>query len=115
MTSKLHINLQEGRIEVDGSEEFVREIYQDFKESFTKQSLMLIQAKSSVQKTSALKSIPQNTDHEVANVNEKILKAKIPKQAKNKAKGGGAYQVLDIDLGELETFYNSYKIQSSKV
>lgn len=109
VTTKLTINLRDGVLDVEGSEQFVREIYGDFKGEVAK--------RKSLDATSGLRiEAPQMTVEQVkaAIPNETEKKRADGKASGHKLRGGKFKPAFDpnLDLKGLSEFYNSLKPQN---
>ena len=89
-TTKIHINLKQGILEAEGSEEFVEKIYRDFKDNL--ETKMDMSSHQEAPPTPRAPDKPQSTPKKAA--------AKKPKASKAKAKSSSndASLVKDLDL-----------------
>ncbi len=92
MTSKLHINLSIGLIEVEGSEELVRDIYADFQKNLTSHTGLQLE-------TDTPKG---NTENKSGAAKSKSKAADKPKTTK---KSGSSGEQLDV----VSEFFNNSK------
>lgn len=118
MDTKLAINLREGTITAEGSEEFVRFIYADFKESVSKQAVQISQP--------LLLEAGKSGKNEDTSVEGKVATNKTQSKGRSSSSGGrekskgGEYKptfVSTLNLKGLEQFYDAFdpKNHSDKI
>ncbi len=106
MSTKIRIDLSQGIVEAEGSESFVRMIYDDFKERIDNSKK--IQSKIAQ---------PQATKQSTKLPPKK--KKEIPQKRKATPKNSNPKMVNDLDLSgrdcgtSLKDFYNQYKVKSN--
>ncbi len=100
MEAKLHIDLEQGTIEVEGGEEFVREIYRDFKDRISKSAPSVAKKTNGGQE--AKKEVPPT--HKPKAKQPKKEPLTIVKELDLAAKG---------DKPSLKDFYSGYNVRSN--
>ena len=105
MQTKIRIDIIQGVVEAEGSEEFVKTIYEDFKVRFSEKKGDLSSTKPKIKKT---KSKPSN-----------VSKEEVGKKRKTNSKNSIPKTVNDLDLSgknyefSLKEFYSQYKVKSN--
>lgn len=109
MNTKLAINLVEGTVEVEGTEEFVRFVYEDFKEHLSK-------------KVAVRSASTPPLEHEQASVRLITDQSPTPKKRKagsgdsGKSRAAGAYKPkfnTALDLTGLEQFFDDWNPENN--
>lgn len=106
MQTKLHVNLVEGLIDVEGDEKFVREIYNDFKNdlrAFGKQSLgAVLEKKQKPEKETSKRETKRKARR------TKTTAKKTDDEGKSKAPAYRPSLVKDLNLSGLSEFYTQF-------
>lgn len=112
MNARLSINLSEGTVEAEGSEEFVRFIYQDFKESLSRHVVRPLTERPS--EHTALPPQPALLSDQSKEPQKRPSRnpAKTAKTKDSKKQRNADYKPTfnkDLDLTGLDTFYDEFK------
>jgi hypothetical protein len=112
--TKLVINLMEGIVEVEGTEDFVRFIYQDFKENLSKQVIIRPAASLPLQREPEQRLLAKE-DKELPKKTAEVPRKPAASGEKKKS-GSGAYKPTfnsKINLTGVETFYDELKPENN--
>ncbi len=105
MSTKLMINLRDGIVTVEGSEEFVRTIYQDFKERIAKLTIFPAEPPRQLERhSSSSEEIAEHIPH-------RKIKSHRPPNAVIKKPRTDSYKLnfnTNLNLAGLDTFYDEW-------
>jgi hypothetical protein len=108
MTTKLAINLREGTVDVEGTEEFVRIVYDDFKDYLSKHAMRDVPLPQIQQERTPL-LVEQNTSRK-----KKIVKRDSSKEAeKTRAINYKPTFNTQLNLSGLDTFYDEWRPENN--
>jgi len=113
MSAKLHINISQGMIDVEGDPDFVREIYADFREH-------LLAAPGLPQLSTPLQDAPDAASAEVLQKSKARRRATTRKKAGPQGDVAGAVVVADsprldksLDTSKLPSYYQQFEAKNN--
>jgi hypothetical protein len=113
MNTKVHIDILQGVLDVEGTEGFVKSIYEDFKAGLIKQ----ISDRSAVVADKArVLDVNSNDSTPSSRRIRKSLARKVPNSASTKSKVGEYSPKFNpnLDLSELERFYDGFDLKNHR-